>query len=745
MGMVRHYISAFLAGEISPMLLGRVDSQQHEFGLQTCENWVPTPEGPIMKRPGFIYIRDADPTATWLTAFRFNLTQEYTLEWGANKLRFFTNGGRIETAPNVAYEVATPYAAADAPFVSCQQSYDRLYMDHGSYPPGAISRSSAITFSYAVSAFTDGPFANQNTDKTILVSTSGPSGAITLTATAPIWTAAHVGALFELAAFDFSTVSVWEPGMANVAVGRLCRSDGKIYYAQTSGTTGSAPPIHNQGTEYDGMGLSTLASPTGPYGVKWLYLSERMGTATITAFISATQVSATVIKQMPDSLHLVPSWRWSQAAFSNAAGWPSLVIHWVGRQIHFKGFNILASVAGDYLNHSAFTSSGLPTADLAFQRTLATEDPPLWAMADRSMLVGTASKELAIMPINTAAALSGSNIQSINQSFYGSEYVFPIQAATSTVFIERGGRRVRTADYVFARDRYDAIDITAAARHITASTIIQLAYQRAPYALLHGVRGDGQLVTHPVTRNDLKGFCRTVLGGGATILSAVSIVGVDGKTDELWLLVTRASPSGPRREIWKQAPWRELGDNQRAAFFVDGGATAAAIANQTHFSGLTQLAGQAVVVLADGGVIPGLTVAMDGTLDLPAGQVPGWAYIMTVGLPYTATAVTLRPQPAAAKGMIQGLRQRVIKLVLRLLDTAGISAGAPGLAMEDLLDRPANWPMDAPVPLFTGDTDGAAVECDFDSLGQMTFISSLPLPGIVGAAMFKLDVDEADV
>jgi hypothetical protein len=440
----------------------------------------------------------------------------------------------------------------------------------------------------------------------------------------------------------------------------------------------------------------------------------------------------------------VPSWRWSHGAFSVARGWPSIVVHWVGRQLHFQGFNILASVAGDFLNHSAFTSSGLPTADMAFRRTIATEDPVLWAMADRAMLCGTASKEIAVMPINTAAALSGANIQSINQSFYGSEQVYPVQAATSTVFIERGGRRMRSADYVFARDRYDAVDLTAAARHITASSIVQLAYQRVPYALLHAVRGDGQLVSHPVTRDDVKGFCRIVLGGGAQVLSAVSIVGTDNKSDELWLLVTRGTPAGTRREIWKQAPWRELGDDQRAAFYVDGGATANATAGQTHFSGLVQLAGQAVVVLADGGVISGLTVANDGTLDLPPGSVPNWPYIMTVGLPYTATAVTLRPQPAAARSIIQGLRQRVVKVMLRLLETAGLSAGAPGNDLEDLLDRPADWPMDAPAPLFSGDTNGAPVECGFGPNGQMTFVSSLPLPAIVAAGMFKLDVDEGD-
>jgi hypothetical protein len=741
---IRHYISAFFAGEISPLLLGRVDTPHHAYGLESCENFVPMVEGPIVKRPGYYFIRDADPTASWLTGFRFSITQEYALEWGANKLRFFTNGGRVETAPNVAYELATPYAAADAPTISAQQSYDRQYLDHAAYPPGSIARSSAVTFGYSVSSFTDGPFTDQNSDRTITVGSSAATGSVTLTASSAIFLAGHVGALFKLEALDFSTLRPWEPGMQGITTGMLIRSDGKIYQCQQGNTTGSVIPTHDSGSEWDGLGKNDLVNNKGPYGCQWLFLGERFGTAQITAYTSTTQVTATVIKRLPDSLSSAPSWRWSHAAFSSARGWPSLVVHWIGRQLHFKGFEILASVAGDYLNHTTFTSSGLAPTDLAFRRTLATEDPPLWAAADRQLLAGSASKELAISAINPAQPIGGGNIQSVNQSYYGSEAVFPVQLGTTTVFIERGARRLRAADYEFGRDRYDPIDWTAAARHITEGGVVQLAHQRVPFSMLHAVRGDGQLVTHPLTRDQVKGFCRSVLGGGAQVLSAVSIVGQDGKSDELWLLVSRATPGGMRREVWKQASWRELGDDQRAAFFVDGGVTANASAGQTHFSGLVHLASQAVVVLADGGVISDLTVDGSGGLDLPAGSVPAWPYIMTVGLAYTATAVTLRPEPAGAQSSIQGLRQRVVKVVLRLLETLGLKAGAPGNDPEELLDRPGPATMDQAPPLYSGDTDGAAVECDFTRLGQLRFISDQPLPAIITAATMKLDVDDKD-
>lgn len=728
------------------MLLGRTDTQHHAYGLETCENWFPSDEGPIIKRPGFAYIRDADPTASWLSAFRFSVSQEYCLEWAQHSLRFFTNGGRIETAPNVPYTVTTPYAASDAPAISSQQSYDRLYLDHTSYAPAMLSRTDAITFSYAVSSFADGPFADQNTDQSITVSADAVTGSVTLTASAPIFQAGHVGSLFKLECLDFSTLHAWEAGMKSVPAGMQCRSDGKVYLLVAGSTTGGDAPTHTEGSEWDGMGLSMMNGGSGPYGCLWQYLSERAGTVQITGYTSATQVTGTVIKRLPDSLLTVPSWRWTHGLFSSAAGWPGIVKHWKGRQIHFKGLDVVGSVVGDYLNHASTTSSGIPETDLAFIRRISTDNPPLWVIGDKqAMVVGTSSTEMAIGPVNASMALSGTNIEADPQSEYGSEPVAAIKAGTYTIFVERGGRRMRAADFNFAKDRYDPVDLTSAARHITSGGILQLAYQRTPYAMIHGVRADGQIVTHAFTRGDIKGWARIVLGGNAKALSAVSIVGADGKADELWVLVSRSTPSGVKREIWKQMPWRELGDNQRQSFYVDGGVTATAVGGQTHFSGLTHLAGQSVVVLADGAVITDLTVANDGTLDLPADYVPATGYTVTIGLPYTALAVTLRPEPSSKNGSVQGLRQKVVKLVLRLLDTFGIKAGTPDGSLDELLDRPGDFSMDGPAPLFSGDTDGAAVECDWGREGQLRFVSDLPLPAIITSAMVKLEVDDKDV
>ncbi|WP_404480041.1 hypothetical protein [Novosphingobium sp. BL-52-GroH] len=748
---VRKLLTGFLAGEIDPMMHGRIETDHYQYGLSTCENFVPTNEGPIVKRPGFEYIRDADPTSTWLSVFRFSIAQEYLIEWGEQKARFYTNGARIETG-GVAYEVVTPYAAADAPALSTSQSYDRLYIDHGSYRPASLLRTSAVTFTHAAQDFLNGPFKDRNTVEATTVTASAAVGpGITVTASAAIFQAGHVGSLFQIEAKDYSSVKAWEAGMESVAVGEKVRSDGKVYQCDDNGggnKTGTNPPIHTTGSEWDGLGKKDI-NDKGPYGVRWLYLHDRFGQVKITAVAGdGLSCTADVQRRLPDQVVTTPTYRWSHGLFSDVEGWPSLVGVWQGRQLHIRLFELAASVVGDYgggrVNFQSYTSSGVLAADLAFRRTMSTENPPVWIAADRKLLVGTADKELLIGPINSAQAVAGDNISLEPQSYYGSEAVRPLQIGTQTLFVERGGRRIRAAGFDIGQDRYVPEDITAAARHISKSGLAWLAQQRIPQAVLYAGRADGQVVAHPSTKLEVKGFSRIVLGGGARAICGQVIVGADGRTDELWLLVERQRAGVARREIWRQTKWRELGDPQNDAFFVDAGTQFTATGGQTTFTGFTHLAGQPIAVLAGGGVITGITVAANGSFTLPETSVPTDDYVLTVGLAYTALAVTLRPNVYTRKGPTQGVKQRVRKVIMHLLETLGVKVGdhADG-DLEEVLERPTASQMDAPIPLFSGDTQGT-VSSDMTRDGRVRFVSSDPLPAIINSAMLALTVDEDD-
>lgn len=735
----RPIATSFNGGELSPRMGGRVDTSIYQVGLSEAVNFVPTVEGALVKRPGFEFIREAAPTASWMTQFRFNLTQDYVIEWSDNRLRFYTNDVRIETAPGAPYEVEVPYSAAEAPFVSCQQSFDRLYLDHPNHPPARLTRTSATTFTYEVLAFQNGPFADANRDEGVTVTVSATTGTATLTASAPIFRPGHVGAPFRLEAADFSDVPAWEAQTKGITVGMLRRSEGRVYRAATAGTTGTVQPVHATGTEWDGQNLED-ANDKGPFGVQWAYRHDRFGMATITTVAAdGRSATATVTRRLPDSVTSVPSWRWAHGAFSAEAGWPNVVIAWAGRLCHFKDFELLASVVGDYLNHATHTASGIVAADLAFRRTLSTEDPVLWAMGDRRLIVGTASREIAVGAINQAQAVAGDNIEAVPQSFYGSERVFPLQVGTNGVFVQRSGRKLRQVEYDFARDRYQAANMTVWCRHITKSGIRQLTFQKEAEELMIGVRSDGQLIVHPhAPEQEIKGFARIRHAGGR-VLSAVCCADASGDQDALWVLVESADG---KRSVQRMAAWRDDDDAIADAFFVDSGTTVIAQAGQTRFTGATHLAGQAVAVLADGGVVTGVSVAGDGSFEVPALSVPAdRSYRLTVGLAYTARAVTLSPELRGSGETSQGKRQRLVRMVLRLVATSGLRIGALGGILDSLIDRPGRARMDAPVPLFTGDTE-KTVSGGWDRSGQAVIESSDPLPAVIVAAMPTLAVTQ---
>lgn len=747
MSMRRHILTGFMAGELDPHLDGRIDTDNYVYGLATCENFVAINEGPLIKRQGFAFIREAHPSSTWLTAFRPSIEREYVIEWGDQRLRFFTDGARIETSPGVAYEVTTPYPASAAPVISAQQSFDRQYLAHPSYPPSAIRRDTVLTFAFETIANENGPFLDTNTDDTRTLTVSDTVGSIVIAGNAG-FTNGHVGSLFRIEAADFSSIVQWEPSMKDIVAGEFVRNRGKVYQALTSGATGTVEPEHTEGAEWDGSTKRDVLNDKGPYGILWEYVHDRFGIVQITAVNSASEAVGTVVRRLPNSLVTVPSARWAHSAFSNEAGWPSLVTIFKGRLIHFKGIDIIGSVAGDFaggrVNYSAFTSDRRIEADLAFRRTIGLADPPLWVSTDRQLLIGTASLEMAIGPQNNQSAFSGINIQAEPQSYYGSERVFPVTIGTETLFTERGGRRVRAADYDFGRDRYDAPDLNATSRHITASGVVQLGHQRVPHSLVFGVRGDGQLIVHAKSRSEIKGWTRFVLGGGARALSAVSVVGEDGKSDDLWLLVQRVNGAGQTvKEIWKQAPWRDLGTPVEESFYVDGGVRIAAAAGVATFTGLTHLAGQPVAVLANGKVIPNLSVSSSGTLTLPPDAVPNRPFVVMVGLAYTARAITMRPEPRDERASIAGLRQRIVKSITRVLETLHLQVSGPGGTPEEMTPRRAGQLMDSQIPPLSDDLDGLP-DAEFDRAGRTIWTSARPLPATITMVMQNIDVSDRD-
>jgi hypothetical protein len=99
MARVSTIVTNFQAGELSPRLEGRIDLQKYNSGAQKLENMLVFPQGGITRRPGTKYAGTSkDGGKVRLIPFEYSDEQAYVLEFGANYIRYFKDGGILTEA-----------------------------------------------------------------------------------------------------------------------------------------------------------------------------------------------------------------------------------------------------------------------------------------------------------------------------------------------------------------------------------------------------------------------------------------------------------------------------------------------------------------------------------------------------------------------------------------------------------------------------------------------------------------------
>ena len=129
MARVSTIITNFQAGELSPRLEGRIDLQKYNAGAQTLQNMLAFPQGGITRRPGTYYAGSSkDGGKVRLINFEYSDEQAYVLEFGANYIRFFKDGGILTEATK---SITGATAANPVVITSASHNYsngDRVYI-----------------------------------------------------------------------------------------------------------------------------------------------------------------------------------------------------------------------------------------------------------------------------------------------------------------------------------------------------------------------------------------------------------------------------------------------------------------------------------------------------------------------------------------------------------------------------------------------------------------------------------------
>jgi hypothetical protein len=716
----------FNGGEWSPMTYGRINLDKYRTALQTCENYVPTVQGMLTRRPGTKYVAAVkDSTAkTRLQRFEFSTTQAYVLEFGNNYIRFFANDGQLNisapsayngataysigdlvsnggvnyyciaavtgTAPPNAtywyaltgtiYEIPTTYATADLFNLSFTQSADTLYIVHPSYAPMKLQRFGATNWKLTALAFQDGPYLTTNaTTTTISASATGPATGITLTASAALFAASDVGRQVRIKS-----------------------------------------------------------------GASW-------GWGTITAYTDSTHVTATITA----AIGVAATTTWRLGLYGTANGYPGAVVFHEDRLV-FGGNTqypqrLDSSNSSDYENMAPTDTDGTVPASRSYSFSLNanTVNAIRWLASDeRALLVGTAGGEWIVRASDNTSAISATNVVAKQATKYGSARVAPVQVGKATLFVVRSTKKVRELAYVFTVDGFQAPDLTLVGEHVPGGGLSQLAVSTVPYPIVWGVRTDGQLVGITYEREqEVQGWHRHVIGGysnagqssAAIVESVASIPYTDGTRDEIWVIVNRYINGATKRYVEVMSKWWEDGDAQANGIFVDASLTYSGAA-ATSISGLSHLEGQTVTILADGAVHPTRTVSA-GAITLAQA-----ASTAQIGLGYNSTARTMSIEAGAADGVAQGKQARVWKVFVRLWQTVGMQFESVANGVTQYVDmtfRTSADAMGSPPALYSGFKTWS-LEQSYMQGPTVAFRQKDPLPSNVSLLVARIDTQDGN-
>lgn len=715
--MVAPAQTSFNAGELSPLLKGRPTLDKYRNGCETLENFIPQIQGPARKRPGTRFVAEVKDSAdaTRLLPFEYSTTQAYVLEFGDLYIRFYLDGGVVESSPGVPYEIVSPYTSAQLAALEYAQSADVIYITHPEHPPYKLARVSALSWTITAVTFAWPPFNDENVGTTTLTA-SAVTGNITLTASASLFVAADVGSYFKISEVSASKYNQWTTGVSHSS-GDIVYYLGNIYQSGTTAAAGSRPPIHTSGAESDGA-------------VTWTFLHDGAGYAQITGYTSATLVNATVIKRLPATA-LTGSTRWAEGAWSARRGYPHAVTFYEDR-LWFAGSSskpqtLWASVSGDYENHKYGTND-----DDALNYTINTQDMNTieWLAPTKVLAIGTANGEFTLSATQISDPVTPTNVKITPQTTFGSATdVKPLRVGSVILFLQRAGRKLREYAYQFDTDSFVAPNMNVLADHITESGVLELAYQQEPSQIVWAPRNDGVLTGMTYERTeDVVGWHRHTIGGGI-VESAVTVPHWDGDQDVLWLIVRRTIDGSTVRYV----EYVEKYMTDEYAFFVDCGLTYDG-SPVTAISGLDHLEGEEVAVLVDGAVHPNRTVSA-GAINL---QLAG--SVVNVGLPYTATIKTMPIDIATNAGTSFIDEKRAHKIVMQLYQTGpGLWYGPTVAEMDEYAVRSSQDAMDNPVPLFTGFTEALPWPSGSERGPQLMIQHRLPLPCTVVALIPELN------
>ena len=208
--------TTFTAGQVSRDLLGRADLRAYANGALTLKNVFIQPTGGVTRRAGLRFV-DTLAGDGRLIPFEFSSEQTYIVAATDGKLAVYDDGAPVAM-------IDAPWTAAQIPNLAWTQSADTLLLVHPQVPPKKLLRQADGSFVLADWVYIiadDGAVLQpyyKFADPAVKVTPSATSGAITLTASSPIFATGHAGTRLRIGGKEVLVTAFDSPTVVSAAV-----------------------------------------------------------------------------------------------------------------------------------------------------------------------------------------------------------------------------------------------------------------------------------------------------------------------------------------------------------------------------------------------------------------------------------------------------------------------------------------------------------------------------------------------
>lgn len=319
-----------------------------------------------------------------------------------------------------------------------------------------------------------------------------------------------------------------------------------------------------------------------------------------------------------------------------------------------------------------FTQGSLADDGMAF--TMAKYGRIVWMVGFKNLVIGTRNGEHIVT--SDGGVIKPGDIQVQQQSSYGSANVQPIQVGDQVFYVSADRRKLRAIQYEWQKDNWLSKDLTFNSEHITRAGIRHISWQQNPKNLFQCVLNDGTLASLTYERgHNVYGWSRLEWQKGKVLDVATGIIsGID-----LGNALIQNKPGVINFESQTISEERHYLDSWVDVFPEVDGVT---------IIGLDHLEDFKVQVLINGAVHPDRTVS-GGSITLQS-QTDLDAHI-TVGLKFVPRIKTLPFDQGAPAGSGAGWQKRWNKVYIRVL-----SSTLPLINGERAPDRSPSTPMNTP-------------------------------------------------